>query len=165
MIHRTFCGPCPHAGPVLDRGGHIVGIFPALNPPAALDWTRPMLGHFQAGLGQVKHLTSAHHAVGFVQSERSPADGTALRPVDLYPVWSLYRPQHFALVTRLSPKGLFSLGSVGRRAGFFRYPSLLRGLWLFWLFSPRRSRNSAFSAVRRAFSSSRRAFSAWRQAT
>jgi hypothetical protein len=38
---------------------------------------------------------------------------------------------------------------------FFRYPSLLGGLWLFWLFSPNRRLNSMFSACRRAFSARR----------
>jgi hypothetical protein len=59
------------------------------------------------------------------------------------------------------PRGFLSLGKIR----FFRYPSLLGGLWLFWLFSPNRRLNSMFSACRRAFSACRRAFSARRSAT
>jgi hypothetical protein len=38
------------------------------------------------------------------------------------------------------PRGFLSLGKIR----FFRYPSLLGGLWLFWLFSPNRRLNSMF---------------------
>jgi hypothetical protein len=93
-----------------------------LNPPAALNLTQLMFGHFQPGFGEVKHLASAHHLVGFIRRDRPPTDGAMFRQVNFYPVRSLYRPQRFTFVTGLPSEGLLLFGKRWPPGWFLAIP-------------------------------------------